>query len=121
MVVNSSLTVFHKEFDKINRVEIWIRSNYGSKDNPKVWLNGGKGSFINKGYENANDIQIRIPYDINPKLDIDNFKLGDIIIQGKLDFDIKSPKDLSDYETYSITSVSNNTFGNNKHIHIGGK
>lgn len=121
MLVNSSLTVYHKDFDEVKRIETWIRYNYGKKNEDKVWFHGGKGASINEGYENANDVKIRIPYDINPDLDINNFKIGDILVQGYLDLDIKTQQDLSDYDIYNITSIVNNTYGDNKHIHIGGK
>lgn len=121
MLVNSSLTVYHKGYDEKKRVETWNRYNYGKKDAPTVWFYGGKGTSNNKGYENANDVQIRIPYDINQNLDVSNFKIGDILVQGELNFDINTTNDLKDYEIYNITSISNNTFGNNKHIYIGGK
>lgn len=121
MLVNSSLTVYHKVFDEEKRVEKWIRYNYGDETENKVWLYGGKGSSLNKGYENANDVKIRIPYDINENLDISNFKIGDILVQGTLDFDIATINDLQKYEIYNITSIMNNTFGENKHIHLGGK
>lgn len=116
MICNSSLTVYHKGYDNTNRKEIWTRYNYG-----KVWVFGGKGTGINKGYDNANDIQIRIPYGQNANLDFGNFSIGDIVVQGTLDVDIENQQDLSIYLVYNITSLNNNTFGNNPHIHIGGK
>ena len=116
MLVNSSLTVYHKYYDETERLEKWKRFNY-----EKVWWYGGKGTGINKGYENANDVQIRIPYDINKELNIENFSIGDILIQGTLDKDITTQQDLEQENIYNITSLNNNTFGNNPHIHIGGK
>lgn len=113
MLVNSSLTVYHKVSD--NHDYKWIRYNY---DN--IWWFGGKGSSLNKGYENANDVQIRIPYDLNPKLDYNNFGIGDILVKGTIKTDITSESDIES-EYYNITSLNNNTFGNNQHIHISGK
>lgn len=113
MLVNSSLTVYHKVED--NRDYKWVRYNY-----EKVWWFGGKGSSLNKGYENANDVQIRIPYELNPKLDYNNFGIGDILVRGTLESDITSEEDIQG-EYYNITSLTNNIFGNNQHIHIGGK
>lgn len=121
MICNSSLTVYHYEYDDINRINKWVRKNYGKKNEKKVWFFGGKGSSLNKGYENANDADIRIPYNINKKLDINDFKIGDIVVQGTLDFDITTQQDLKDYSFYNITSINNNNFGNNQHIHIGAK
>ena len=114
MITNSSLTIYHKDgLDVSTKLEKWSRYNYD-----KVWYFGGRGASINKGYDNANDVEIRIPYG---NLDITKFALGDIIVKGTLDFDINTQKDLKNYEIYNITSIKNNTFGNNPHIHIGGK
>lgn len=114
MITNTNITIYHKIFDETSREYKWIRFNY---DN--VWFFGGKGSSINKGYENANDSNARIPY--NDELDISNFKIGDIIVRGKLETDITTQEDLKGYEVYNITSINDNNFGNNPHIHIGGK
>lgn len=116
MLVNDSLTVYHKYYDNTDRLEKWKRFNYEN-----VWWFGGKGAGINKGYENANDVQVRIPYDINKELDFSNFQIGDILIQGTLDKDIATQQDLDQESIYNITSLNNNTFGKNLHIHIGGK
>lgn len=115
MITNSSLTVYHKSgLDVATRLETWTRYNY-----EHVWFFGGKGAGINKGYDNANDVQIRIPYDDN--LDIANFSIGDIVVQGTLATDIETQQDLDNYTFYNITSINDNNFGNNPHIHLGGK
>ena len=116
MITNSSLTIYHKGFDEETRTEKWIRYNYD-----KVWFFGGKGAGINKGYDNANDVQVRIPYELNDNLNINDFAIGDIIIQGKLETDIKTQSELNNDDIYNITSINNNNFGNNQHIHLGGK
>lgn len=115
MLVNSSLTVYHKI--KQDHDYKWVRYYY-----EKVWWFGGKGVSLNKGYDNANDVQIRIPYDLNPMLDYNNFGIGDILVQGEYE-DIESENDLNDLNIpyYNITSLYNIIFGDNKHIHIGGK
>lgn len=116
MLTNSSLTVYHKWYDETERIEKWKRFNYEN-----VWWYGGKGTGINKGYENANDVQIRIFYELNEGLNFKNFSIGDILIQGTIDKDITTQQDLEQESIYNITSLNNNTFGNNPHIHIGGK
>lgn len=121
MIVNSSLTVYHKIFDEEKRIEKWMRFNYGTEKENKVWWYGGKGASTNAGYENANDVKIRIPYDLNQGLNVNNFKIGDILVKGNLNFDIVAQQDLLNYEFYNITSIVNNDFGINKHIHLGGK
>ena len=114
MICNGSLTVYH--FTKVNRQEKWTRFNY---DN--VWFFGGKGAGINKGYDNANDVQIRIPYGQNNGLKFSNFSIGDIVIEGTLKNNITTQQDLEGYLIYNITSLNDNKFGNNPHIHIGGR
>lgn len=115
MTTNASLTHYHKTIDDDIRLEKWVRYNY---DN--VWWFGGKGSSINKGYENANDVDVRIPYDKN-NIDINNLAIGDIMIKGTLDTDITTQQDLNSYEVYNITSINDNNFGINPHVHLGGK
>ena len=115
MIINASLTHYHKTLDEATRLEKWIRYNYEN-----VWWFGGKGSSINKGYENANDVNVRIPYDKN-NIDISNLAIGDIIVKGTIDTDITTQQDLKKYEVYNITSINDNNFGINKHIHLGGK
>ena len=116
MITNSTLTIYHKTFDNKTLLEVWTRYNYTN-----VWVFGGKGASINKGYDNANDMEIRIPYDKNSGLNVNNFAIGDIIVQGTLDFNIQTQQDLKSYQIYNITSIKNNTFGSKPHIHIGGK
>ena len=112
MLVNSSLTVYHKV--EIDRDYKWVKYFYKN-----IWWFGGKGSSLNKGYAEANDVQVRIPYDLNPNLDYNNFGIGDILVQGERK-DITNEEDIQG-EYYNITSLNNNTFGNNKHIHVSGK
>ena len=113
MITNSSVTIYHKSLDATTHDEVWTRYNY---DN--AWFFGGKGANINKGYDNANDVEIRLPYNKN-SLDINNFAIGDIIVKGALTTNIETQDDLPDF--YNITSINNNNFGNNQHIHLGGK
>ena len=115
-MVNNGLTVYHKVFNKNTRLEEWQRYNYQN-----VWFFGGKGAGINKGYNNANDVDVRIWYDKNDNIDINNFKIGDILVKGILDFDINTQQDLNNYDIYNITSINNNNFGINQHIHLGGR
>lgn len=113
MICNNSLTIYHKTYNNETRTEKWIRYNY-----PNAWFFGGKGANRNRGYENANNVDIRLPYSKN-ELDINNFSIGDIIVEGNITQDINSKEDL-DTLVYEITSINNNNFGINKHIHIGG-
>ena len=115
MIVNSSLTLYHRNYNEETRLNTWTRYNYNN-----VWWFGGKGSSTNKGYDNANDVDVRIPYSDND-IDINNIAIGDIIVKDIIDIDITTQQDLSNYLIYNITSINDNNFGNNPHIHLGGK
>lgn len=112
MLVNSSLTVYHKV--EVDHDYKWVRYFYKN-----IWWFGGKGSSTNKGYDNANDVQIRIPYDLNKNLDITKFSIGDILVKGSHE-DIVSENDLN-IPYYNITALNDNTYGYSRHIHISGK
>ena len=117
MITNSSLTIYHNSgLDSTTRTIKWIRYNYD-----KVWFFSNQSSNMNKGYDEMNNVQIRIPYDQNNNLSIDNFAIGDIIVQGKIETEITKQQDLSDNLIYNITSITNNNFGDNQHIHLGGR
>ena len=114
MISNSDLTVYHRIFNKDDRSITWKRTVYKN-----IWWFGGKGASINKGYDNANDVEIRISYDLNP--DIKDFSVGDILVKGEIETEITRQQDLDINEVYNITSIKDNTFGRRPHIHIGGK
>lgn len=117
MLTNSSLTIYHKSgLDIATHLETWVRYNY-----EKVWFFDTTASNFNKGYDDANSVQVRIPYEQNNNIDIENFKIGDIIVQGNLQENINSQNDLKNYKIYNITAINNNVFGNSKHIHLIGK
>ena len=116
MLVNSKLTIYHKYFDKTERVDKWKRQLI----NNVRWF-GGKGASYNKGLENSNDVKIRIPKDIND-LSLLEISVGDILVKGDTNKEITMQSDLKDYEdVYNITSIIDNDTGLNKHIHIEGK
>lgn len=115
MITNSSLTIYHKYFDKVSKVDKWKRQEIKN-----VWWYGGKGANYNKGLENANEVKIRIPKDINDLSDLE-VEIGDILVKDIIDKEISMQSDLKDYETYNIVSIIDNDFGLNKHFHIEGK
>lgn len=110
MITNSSMTHYHKILDTSTRLDKWVRTVYEN-----VLWQGGKGSRLNKGYVDSNDVKVRIPYDTNT---MGQFSIGDIIVLGKQG-NITSQNDLTD--TYNITSIVDNNFGNLRHVHIEGK
>ena len=116
MLTNSDMTLYHKVLDEKTRLEKWERHYIKN-----VWWYGDKGANTQKGYENANDVQVRIPYETNDNLNIAIFSIGDIVCKGNVEKSITSQSDLNGEEYYNITAINNNTFGNNAHIHLGGK
>ena len=135
MITNASITYYHKTLDE-NKLTIWNKYFF-----EEVWYFGGKGSSINKGYRNANNVDVRIPIvkgmtvkKINnlTVLEVNNLivknihgtnidlAVGDIIAIGYQP-EISKQSDLNNVEYYNVTSINVNDFGNNPHIHLGGK
>lgn len=112
MISNGDITYYHKGLDQ-NKLETWTRFIFED-----VWSFGGKGSSINRGYENANDINVRIP--IEKAKDRSIFKRGDIMAKGKQG-NITKQSDLNGVEFYNVTSININDFGSEPHVHLGGK
>ena len=112
MITNKSITYYHKSLDA-NKLETWTRYVFND-----VWAFGGKGSGINKGYVNANDVEVRIPIEYVDNKEL--FSIDDIIAIG-IHGDIDKQSDLKGIEFYNVTSINVNDFGNNPHIHLGGK
>lgn len=117
LTTNTSMTLYHKVFDKTSRLDKWERYIIEN-----VMWQGGKGASINKGYEKANDISIFIPYNINDNLADIPISIGDIVVKGIVENDITKQSDLN-IDNYNITTLINNDYGspNMKHIQIGAK
>lgn len=111
MISNNIITYYHKSLNKETRLEEWNKLII--KD---VWVFGGQGSSINKGYVDANNVDVRIALPFN----YSDFTIGDIIAIG-IQEDIQKESDLADIEHYNVTSININNFGHNPHIHLGGK
>ena len=113
-MTNSDLTLYHKVFDDVNKIEKWEKHYY-----PYIWWYGRSNGTINKGIEESKSLDIRIWYDKNENLDISDFSLGDIVVKGS-QASINTQQDLEGLEYYNISSISNNTNGTRPHIHLGG-
>lgn len=116
MIVNDSLTIYHKKYDELLRLDKWERHNY---DN--VWVFDNQTVNVNQGLTNANKVEVRVWYELNEGLDIKDISVGDIIVRGHLEKEIQTQQDLSNYEVYIVSSITNNTYGKSKHIHLGGQ
>lgn len=116
MVFNTKVTIYHKGFDKKTKLETWTRYNYD-----KAWVYINRAAKTDKGYDDANGIQVRLSYDLNSDLSANNFSIGDIIVPQELNININRQQELSGYNIYNITKINDNFYGINKHIHLGGK
>lgn len=117
MKTNSSMTLYHKDYNKKARLDEWIRYSIEN-----VMWQGGEGASINKGYDKANDITVFIPYNKNKELENVPFSIGDIIVKGNIDDNITKQSDLK-VNNYNITTIIDNNYGSSemKHIQLGAK
>ena len=113
MISNADITIYHKTYDKTTRLEKWSRFNYRN-----VWFFGGEGATVSEGYDPNNRVEVRIP--LYESINVDNFSIGDIIVESTLTADITSQQDLSNYQVYNITNININKFGTQPHIHLRG-
>lgn len=115
MLVNNKLTVYHKGYDELLKIEKWTRYNYD-----KVWIFSNEGTNINNGYSNNNNIDVRIWYKKNDNVSLENFSIGDILVKGHIEKEITTQQDLNEEEIYNITSITDNQFGQSTHVHLKG-
>lgn len=117
MKTNSSMTLYHKDYNKKTRLDEWIR--YPIEN---VMWQGGEGASINKGYDRANDITVFIPYNKNKGLEKVPFSIGDIIVKGNIEDKIAKQSDLK-IDNYNITTLINSDYGSDdmKYIQLGAK
>ena len=83
---------------------------------------GGDGASVNKGYEKANDIKLRIFKKDNQDVFELPFSIGDFIVLGITDQEISKQSDIKD-KTYNITTIIPHKRGTitTQHIEIGAK
>lgn len=114
MISNSNLTIYHKTFDNNRKKDNWERTVYEN-----IWWFGGKGGYRSKGFEDANDVEVRIP--LSKNINTSKIAIGDLLVKGTSTQEIDSQTDLKTDEVYTVMSISINDFGINQHIHLGGK
>lgn len=112
MITNNNITYYHKGFNSIDRIEKWEKYSFEN-----VWEFGVQGSITNKGYDNSNVVDIRIPMEYVEDKSI--FAIGDLVVIGESG-EIEVQSDLEGKEYYNIVGVTVNDFGNNPHIHLRG-
>ncbi len=117
MESNTNMTLYHKRFNPKKRLDEWDKYSIEN-----VMWQGGKGASINKGYVQANDISIYIPYEQNKELEKVPFSIGDIVVKGISEVEITKQSDLK-VDNFNITTLIDNNFGSDcmKHIYLGAK
>lgn len=130
MKVNTGMSVFNKFTDSktkdVKFIKHYIRN---------VFWDDSKGVNLNHGYDNADKVNIYIPKTQN---DLSEYKEpkeyaknglgwtlanGDFIIKGQVEEkEVSGIKELSNYETFTITLVDDKDFGskNMQHFEIRG-
>lgn len=123
MKTNTSMTIFNK-----------YGSDFKSHIIKEVFWDDSLGINLDAGYENADNVNVYIPFNKN---DLSEYKEpkkyngtgwtiqnGDFIVKGNVEIEeIERIKDLKDYEVFEITVVDVKDFGsyNMQHFEIRGK
>ena len=115
MITRGTITIYHISLNATTKLEEYTRYVYTN-----CWYFIKENSSISSGIDESNEIDIRIPYETNENADISHFSKGDIIYIGTGAENITSQTELGN-DIYRITMLNNNNFGNNQHIHLGGK
>lgn len=128
MMTNTKMTLYNKYVDPFTH-----RTSYNKHIIENVFWDDSLGVNLNMGYENADKVNVYIPYDKNDlseyveakKYNGNGWTLqnGDFIIKGETDInEISGIKDLSNYEAFTITVNDNKDFGssNMQHFEIRG-
>lgn len=114
MISNAEIiTICHKGIDPVTRLETWTKNYYHD-----CWWFDVEGTVVRDGYQYNNKVEIRIPYSKNKTASITDISIGDILYRGELETIVESQQDVPN--AYNITSIANNTFGSEPHIHLGG-
>lgn len=111
MMTNTKMSIFNK-----------YQGTYKKHVIDNVFWDDTKSILVGNGFEKQNNVTVFIPKDKNdlseyipPKSYNGNgftFNKGDYIIKGEVaETEINGIKDLSSYETFTITSVDNKDFG----------
>lgn len=130
MMTNTSMSLFNKYTEPTTK-----NVSYKKKLVKEVFWDDSLGINLNAGYENADKVNIYIPFDkneedlksyIEPKQYNGNgwtIQNGDFIIKGDVDkTEVGGIKDLKNYEAFEITVVDKKDFGsyNMQHFEIRG-
>ena len=128
MMTNTKMTIYNKYLDPFTH-----KTTYKKHLIENVFWDESLGINLNMGYENADKVNVYIPYDKNdfstykePKqFNNEGWTLqnGDFMVKGEINLDeVSGIKDLSDYEVFTMTVCDNKDFGssNMQHFEIRG-
>lgn len=132
MMTNTDITIYNREYDSENRINIWHRTVIRD-----VWFHvDNKVSQTDSGLKSANICKIRIPENSPKKeyLDPESYAAAenkdgywtiqedDIVVQGTFAWEITRPADLQGLHKryWKVISWSDNRFGGSPHWRIGG-
>lgn len=129
MMTNTNMSVFNKYTNSFTKDITYKRHIIDH-----VFWDDSKGVNLNHGYDEADEVNVYIPKDKNDMSDYVKPKQyngngwtlqnGDFIIKGEVvEDEVSGIKDLSAYETFTITMVDDKDFGSNNmhHFEIRGK
>ncbi len=132
MVTNADITIYNREYDQKNRLDIWHRTVIRG-----VWFHAdNKVQQTDSGLKSSDVYKIRIPVEAPGKEYLDpeayaasenkddhwTIQQDDIVVIGVCGWEIAKPADLTAlHKRYvKITSWSDNRFGGLPHWRIGG-
>lgn len=105
MLTNADCTLYHKTYDSVSRLDRWTRKVISNVN----WHAKRKVSVSENGLNGANTLVVQIPVQSVP--DGLEIAVDDVIVKGILELDITQVKELSSYERYIVTAVSDNRYG----------
>lgn len=116
MKTNTDITIYHHTLDEETKGYIWNREYISA-----VMWQDSQGSTFNQGFTEANSVSVFIPIKQAAGVELG---IGDIIVRGNLDLEIKSQKDIpDDSRSFNIKVIKNRDFGSSfmQHIEIVGE
>ena len=128
MMTNTKMTVYNKYLDSFTHKTVFKKHLIEN-----VFWDDSLGINLNTGYENADKVNVYIPYDKNDLSDYRKPKQyngigwtlqnGDLMVRGETDLEeVSGIKDLSTYEVFVMTVSDNKDFGspNMQHFELRG-
>ena len=129
MMTNTSMSIYNKYTNPLTK-EVTYKKHLIKE----VFWDNSLGINLNTGYENADKVNIYIPFNKN---DLSSYKFpkqyngsgwtiqnGDFIVKGNINInEVEKIKDLNNYEVFEITVVDVKDFGsdNMQHFEIRGQ